>query len=376
MIFRILFAALLLVASFATAQAQFSEQSSYVVGTGTANAQAASFPNATTIADIVGVPLRVQAGATNTAAATLTVNSFSAQNILKPVGNGLGALTGGEIQSGQVFMVVWDGTQFELISSINNATVNQGCQFYNLLITNDGSGVNTNIGITFDGATLIVPTSRVGAFVTIASPPIVINTTTGTGTSAANGMDGEARGNNNFVSVWVIYNGTTVAGLGSLAVPPTLPTMPAGYTYACFAGFMKTNGAGNLYGTLQRGNETRYVNGGNGLTTLPILLSGAGTSSGCTTTTPTWEQFTVRANTGAFPLALFPPTAELVTFSGFSFGGTQYIAPNSTYGGTAANSPLPSPFAPVLLESNNIQVCQTSAAVINAYGWKERVNAN
>jgi hypothetical protein len=365
---RTFLAALLFVASLATANAQFAEQQSYVVGAGTANAQTASFPNATTIADILGVPLRIQAGATNTAGTTLTVNSFSAQNILKPVGNGLGALTGNEIISGQVFSVVWDGTQFELISAVNNAGVNQGCQFYNLQVTNDAGTPNTSIDITFDGATVVVPTSRVGAFVTIASPPLVLNTTTGTVTSTANGMDGEARGSNTFVSIWVIFNGTTVASLGSLAFPPSLPSLPSGYTYACFAGSMKTGpSAGNaFYGSLQRGNEVRYIGGGNGETTvLPQIAANVG--SGCSGASPTWQPETVRGTSGVAPL-WFPPTANIVDLVGT---GTIIVAPNASFPGT---TPTFAPTGSFLLEANSIQVCGTGT--LYAYGWKERVNAN
>jgi hypothetical protein len=122
---RILFAALLFVESLSTARAQFSEQQSYVVGAGSANAQTASFPNATTIADLLGVPLRILAGATNTAGTTLTANSFSAQNVLRQSGGGLIALAPGNIVSGQIFIVVWDGTQFELTNPIGVAPTRQ-----------------------------------------------------------------------------------------------------------------------------------------------------------------------------------------------------------------------------------------------------------
>ena len=213
----------------ATAPAQFAEQQSYVVGTGTANAPAASFPNANTLADLIGVPLKVLINTTNTSAAQLTVNSFSATNIYKATSGGLGLLTGGELQAGQVAMFIYDGTQFELVSASNNAGVNQGCQFYNLKIVNDSGTPNTSIDITVDGATLIVPATRQGVFV--GSQSLVLNTTTGTSTSTANGMDGEARGNNNAVFLYAIFNGTTFAGLGSLSA--TAPTLVERAAPAC-----------------------------------------------------------------------------------------------------------------------------------------------
>jgi hypothetical protein len=116
-----LLASFLLIFAFLPTEgkAQFASQQEYVVGAGSANAQTASYPNATTLADLLGVPLRIQAGATNTNAVTLTVNSFSAQNVFKPIGRGLGGLAPGDIQSGQIFVAVWDGTQFELISTTN-----------------------------------------------------------------------------------------------------------------------------------------------------------------------------------------------------------------------------------------------------------------
>jgi hypothetical protein len=123
-----LLASFLLIFAFLSGEGKaqgFGEQQSYVVGAGSANAQTASFPNATTIADLLGVPLRIQAGATNTAGMTLTVNSFSAQNVLRQSGGGLIALAPGNVISGQVFFVVWDGTQFELTNPIGVAPTRQ-----------------------------------------------------------------------------------------------------------------------------------------------------------------------------------------------------------------------------------------------------------
>lgn len=54
----------------------------------------------------------------NTGAATLNINSLGAKNIYKKGNSGVVALTGGEIQSGDLVSVAYDGTQFQLLSGI------------------------------------------------------------------------------------------------------------------------------------------------------------------------------------------------------------------------------------------------------------------
>ncbi len=112
------FALSLLLAAVAPAAAQFADQATYAgAGGGTANAQTLALANASSYADLVGVVVKYVPTATNTGPASLTVNGFgSSPAFRKPTGSGVGALTGGEIASGQPTYVMYDGTFFNLVS--------------------------------------------------------------------------------------------------------------------------------------------------------------------------------------------------------------------------------------------------------------------
>lgn len=77
---------------------------------GSANAQTITLSPAIT-AYAAGQTFRFIAGNTNTGATTLNVNGVGAKNIYK---NGAVALIGGELVSGGIISVVYDGTQFQL----------------------------------------------------------------------------------------------------------------------------------------------------------------------------------------------------------------------------------------------------------------------
>lgn len=74
--------------------------------------------------------------------------------------------------------------------------------------------------------------------------------------SGANGLDTGAEASSTWYYLWVIYNGTTVAGLWSLSA--TAPTMPGGYTYKALVSCGYNNGSSNLLSAFQAGNEYLY----------------------------------------------------------------------------------------------------------------------
>ncbi len=91
---------------------------------GTANAITATYsPAVTTLA--AGQVLAFVASASNTSAATFSPNGLTAKAITKL---GATALVGGEIQSGAIVVVAYDGTQWQLIGSYFAAR--DGTQFY------------------------------------------------------------------------------------------------------------------------------------------------------------------------------------------------------------------------------------------------------
>lgn len=91
----------------------------YVGGTttGAANAQVLASPTPTGFTLFTGAMVAFVAGFTNAGATTLNVNSTGAKNVFRQLASGAAACIGGEIVAGQLVVVVYDGTQFQLINS-------------------------------------------------------------------------------------------------------------------------------------------------------------------------------------------------------------------------------------------------------------------
>lgn len=98
----------------APALAQFSQQATWGVCGGTANAQTIQIANVGALADLVGVSISCYAGVPNTASMTLSVNGSPATLVKKPSVSGLANLSGGELNGPIVFL--YDGTEFVIIS--------------------------------------------------------------------------------------------------------------------------------------------------------------------------------------------------------------------------------------------------------------------
>lgn len=82
----------------------------YATSGGTGNAHTLTLSPAIT-AYSTGQTFVFKAGATNTGAATINVNSVGAKSIY----HGGAALEGGEIVSGQMYVIIYNGTQFDLV---------------------------------------------------------------------------------------------------------------------------------------------------------------------------------------------------------------------------------------------------------------------
>lgn len=115
MIKRILLLLALLCAPLGSAHAQFTDQRTWGgAATGSANAIVATIPNLT--AHLPGVTLRFKATAANTGATTYNPGP-GAVALRKSTRSGVVALSGNEIQNGDVVAVVYDGTFYQLLSS-------------------------------------------------------------------------------------------------------------------------------------------------------------------------------------------------------------------------------------------------------------------
>jgi len=255
------------------------------------------------------------------------------------------------------------------------------CGASGLKIVNDSGTPNTLVDVTASSAVTVTS----GGLVSYRTPvSIAINTTTGNSTSAANGMDGENRPTSGWLYVYLIDNGTAIAGLGSTSA--TAPTLPTGYPYVCRVGAMRTDGSANIERTLQLGKRIQYVVGTNPATSPTIASGTVGTYSA---TSPVLVAQSVAA--------FVPPTASVIYLAlnvgyGANSGAGVEVAPNSGWGGsnngpagsnnntwpcyggaTAVNSVACS----LVLESTSLYWAGGGAgAAMSVVGWDDQVNAN
>jgi hypothetical protein len=202
-----------------------------------------------------------------------------------------------------------------------------------------------------------------------------INATIAGTTAGANGLDTGALAASTWYSVWIIWNGTTTAGLLSLSA--TAPTIPSGYTHKARVGWIRTDGTGNKYplGFKQYGRSVQYVVAAcSNLATVQIMASGSlGNIS-----TPTW----VAVATGNY----IPPTAAKIKLSlGGGSGSTVSIAaPNNAYSGYGSTT-NPPPISTngsqqmsvgeFVVESSNCYYASSSGAngYLTCLGWEDNL---
>jgi len=260
-----------------------------------------------------------------------------------------------------IVMLCTAGTQAAFLQSATIQAPGVQGAVKNLKIKNSGGSPNTVFDVTADEAILEAPGGNTFKAVTVSvSPDITV--------SGANGIDTGAVAASTWYAVWLIYNGTTVAGLYSLS--GTNPTMPATYTFKARMGWVRTTGGSIFFKTLQYNDKARYTS-----PALPIMDSGVKGS----VTVPTWV---------AIPVANFvPPTASEITFYGMTFDNNHetIAAPNNTYGGFGSLTNTPpvtinnpnaagqqTEFATFMIESANIYWASNGADnAMFVYGWTD-----
>jgi hypothetical protein len=116
--------------------------------TGSSNAYVIASPIPNGFSLTTGFTVGFIANFTNTGASQINVNGTGLTNIFTETVNGPVAMTGGEIQNGQVVLAQYDGTEFQCLSCTSVAVVPTGT-------TLDFSGVNVPIGyLVADGSTV------------------------------------------------------------------------------------------------------------------------------------------------------------------------------------------------------------------------------
>lgn len=232
------------------------------------------------------------------------------------------------------------------------------------------TGLSATVTITADFLTL---TNTAGEQKVLSG----VSVTPSLAVSGVNGLDAGTSAISSWYYVWVIWNGTTTAGLISLS--STAPTMPAGYTYKARVSEFRTDATANKYplNYIQADKNFTWVLGTN-LPNNPVLISG---TSGSIAGSPAgWTAVSVSS--------AVPPTAYAIhTFLGSTSGsdGTAIAAPNALYGGVGGNPTPPLAVsagatqpgciaARIMLESTNVYyACNGAAFVFKCTGWESNL---
>lgn len=228
------------------------------------------------------------------------------------------------------------------------------------------NGTNGTILVSADE---LVLSSASGSYKTLTGINLTGLAVTKTG---VNGLDAGLLAANTWYSVWVIWNGTTVAGLLSLS--ETTPTLPAGYTHQARVGWVRTDGSGNKYplSFKQSGRRVAYVSAaGTNTAVLPVMASG------------TWSNWTA-VSVGSY----IPPTASVidVQLSGSYNSNLGSLAPSQNFTATGSGTMAPitnqwasattatlSQRATMPLESSNIYVFATGTTYVQCWGWEDNL---
>jgi hypothetical protein len=106
----------------------------------------------------------------------------------------------------------------------------------------------TTVTYTADGLALFNASGHQVHLASVSVAPAIT-------TSGANGLDTGVEANSTWYFVWVIYNGSSVAGLLSLSDTLAGLTLPGGYTFGRLVGVVYNEASGDFRDFRQRGNR-------------------------------------------------------------------------------------------------------------------------
>jgi len=279
--------------------------------------------------------------------------------------------TGSAVPQGGLQAFWGDGTnlnqgagdaRYQLAGATSQAAI-QGAS-KNLVVST--TGTSAPVTVTADEITV---ESAANAYQTLRA----VSVTPSLAASGANGLDTGTSAANTWYSVWVIWNGTTTAGLLSLS--STAPTMPSGYTYKARVGWVRSDGTANKYPlrTIQYGRGVDYIPAtGTNVTILPSPASGAAGTYLGTPVSVAWANYA-------------PPTAvrlKVQLYTGPGIGAQVTSGPIVTGGsgfqGISSNINVTPgtvvQMANIPIESSNIYYAsQGAAAALYIAGWEDNL---
>jgi hypothetical protein len=192
-------------------------------------------------ADIANVPFLLKVNLANTGAATLNINTLGAAGLKGSSGLPLGA---NELRAGDMVPVVYDGSNFRVLSAAGGSIQNGSVTGLRMTLTS-----NTTITVDCDYVTLVAGTgAQAAAAVTQAG---VITT------SGAGGLDTGAEAGNTWYFIHLIGDGSQVKAL--LSTSSTAPTMPGGYSFRLLVGAVHNDGSSNFGSYIIMGDKRVLV---------------------------------------------------------------------------------------------------------------------
>ena len=322
-------------------------------------------------------------------------------NGVNGIGNGTNALSNVSITGGTITTLTTPlspsngGTGLTSPGTSGNVLVSDGANWTSAAT----SGLNTAVQGAFKNlkvqvtanATCNVSCDQIVLYNgTLYSTRSSVAVSINTASTGANGIEsGTTLTQATWYYVWLIYNGTSVAGL--LSASSTAPTLPTGYTYTARVGAVSTASANtNLLGTLQYGRKAQYTVGTAQTSALPIIQSAAtgtlGTDGGLTAVS-------VAANG-----KVVPPTASTIRVvakqqAGGTVDGTTgvMVAPNNSYGKQSSlTNPVPintaftnasaqtsysTSMGEITLESTSIYIAigSNGSGLVACLGWEDNI---
>jgi hypothetical protein len=217
---------------------------------GTANAITLAYTSGPS-SYVTGEKFAFIATGTNSSTTTVNVSTLGAKNVFRQTANGPAACVGGEIITGQIVELEYDGTQFQIISAVPQAVPTasylrgylSGC-----ILSNDGVTPNTKLdvsaGIAMDSTNVFL----------INLSATVINF----GVTGAAGLDTGSIAASTWYHIYAIAKADgTASAIASTSA--SSPTMPAGYIYKRRIGSARADGSAHLLTFNQLGDQFLWL---------------------------------------------------------------------------------------------------------------------
>lgn len=272
------------------------------------------------------------AAANATGSVTIRIGALAFVNLYMPSGLQAGS---GDITSGTFYIAAFNaalntGSGGFQVFNASTPSVIQPVQgtFKNLTVANGGTP-DTQIAVTADQVML---QNNAGGAAKVSTVSVTISMVA----SGANGLDSGTVSAATWYYIYVIYNGSTIAGLASTSA--TSPTLPAGYTYFARVSAIRTGGAStNLTRILQKGRRAQYVvTAASQTPNLPNITNGtAGTYSD---TAPAWSTQSI---SNFVPTTAGSIIASITTDYNNQAQAAVLLAPNTSYTGIFTTNPPP-----------------------------------